>query len=289
MIPIQHVTIPADLAHQEIAPHVYVKHVAHLGDDLLALHAARLSTGNPTGVSEAKDDATRSRLMRDGHMSPFEMGALITEVQCMLLSRSQIFRHRTFAVNEFSGRYAEMPALVHVPTPDELRLQSTINHQMSEGKLSAEAGALAHAILADHCKEAHEKYEALLALGLGREQARFVIPQNQITRFWMQGTPRAWMQYLALRLPADVQPETQAIAQAQARLFAHIWPKTWALFEEEVLHAVKFSRTEAAALLDLLTVALADRAFAAKAAARRAGLDEKAAGRFAAKLGVAHA
>lgn len=210
----------------------YVKYICHMGDDLLPLVAARMSTGNPTGADVAKDDRLRDRLWREKHHSPFEFGALVIEVQGLILSRAQIFRHRVFTVNEHSGRYAEMPDLFFTPAPADIRSQSKTNHQMSGGALESGGACEAAELIHQANREAHATYRRLLELGVAREQARCVLPLGQYTRWMMQGNPRAWLGFFSLRLASDVQPETRMIAEAAAEIFRDIWPKTWATYDK---------------------------------------------------------
>lgn len=78
-----------------VLDHGYLRYVAHLGDDLTPLEAARMSTGNATGTDPAKDDATRDYLWRHAHATPFEMAVLQIEVQVPIFVAREWHRHRT--------------------------------------------------------------------------------------------------------------------------------------------------------------------------------------------------
>lgn len=258
---------PAELFEQPILDVGYVRYVDHFGDDDFPLEAARMSTNNPTGVDEAKDDALRDRLYRDGHVSPFEFGALVLEVQAPIFVARQIFRHRSFSMNEFSARYSEMPEAFHVP--GAFRGQSKANHQMGAAPLDGQV--VIKATVAGIQREANRAYARLLEQGVAREDARIVLPVGQYTRWRMQGNPRTWMMFLALRLPSDVQPQTREVADACARVFAALYPKTWAVFKNNTLDGTRFSGAEMAAMRLMLK-------------GEPTGLDDKARRRLEAKL-----
>lgn len=102
---------PLESLHEPIPllDHGYLKYIAHMGDDLTPLEAARMSTGNPTGVDHAKDAATRDYLWRHAHATPFEMAVLQIEVQCPLFVRSEWHRHRTQCLAGDTLLYFDLP------------------------------------------------------------------------------------------------------------------------------------------------------------------------------------
>lgn len=213
--------------------HGYVKYTGHWGDDNEPLKAARMSTGNPTGVDPEKDARLRRRLWNDKHTTPFEMCGLTIEAQVTLFERSQIQRHRTFSYNEHSGRYSEMPALYYIPDAGDILGQSASNHQMSGEPLSPAAQQVARKMIEDATAASRTAYENLLRLGVARETARMVLPLNQYTRFRMSGNLRNWAHFLALRLAPDVQPQTREMARAVAAIVADLFPETWAVMAAE--------------------------------------------------------
>lgn len=217
----------------QVLDHGYVRYIEHWGNDNTPLEAARMSTGNATGVDEGKDDRLRRRLWKDKHVTPFEMLGLHIEAQAPIFGARQIFRHRSFSMNEHSGRYADMPALYYLPAADAITGQDPHNKQMAGAPLSPEAQRRAQVVIAEATRRAREAYEELQALGVAREMARIVLPLNQYTRWRMQGNLRQWAHFLSLRLAPDVQPETRAYAEAIAAIVAEHFPKTWAVMSED--------------------------------------------------------
>lgn len=235
--------------------HGYLKYIAHMGDDLTPLEAARMSTGNPTGVDHAKDAATRDYLWRHAHATPFEMAVLQIEVQCPLFVRSEWHRHRTQSYNEASGRYMEMPDIQYLPETDRLQPQSLTNKQGSEGELSPELREEMLRRMHAEQRQVRENYEWYLEQGLAREVARINMPLSQYTRFRAQANLRNWLHFLNLRMAPNAQHEIRVYAHALATIIRQLWPETWAVFEEHTLSATSFSQTERSVLTDLLKMA----------------------------------
>lgn len=237
-----------------VLDHGYLRYVTHLGDDLTPLEAARMSTGNPTGVDASKDAATRDFLWRHSHATPFEMAVLQIEVQVPIFVAREWMRHRTQSFNEFSGRYAEMPALYYRPTPERVQGQSETNKQGSQDGLSANVrDSFLDSVAAD---QAHlrDHYEGYLEAGVARELARINLPLSQYTRFRAQANLRNWLHFLNLRMAPNAQYEIRVYAHTLASLIQLLWPETWAVFAEHTLEGAQLSRTER----DLVTRLLAD-------------------------------
>jgi thymidylate synthase (FAD) len=239
-----------------VLDHGYVRYIAQLGDDLTPLEAARMSTGNPTGVDPAKDASTRDFLWRNAHATPFEMAVLQVEVQVPIFVAREWHRHRTMSYNEFSGRYAEMPALYYQPDLERVQGQSQTNKQASGTELDPGIKQRFLSSLAEDQEAIRSHYEGYLEDGIARELARINLPLSQYTRFRAQANLRNWFHFLELRMAPNAQYEIRVYAQAIARLIQHLWPATWAVFEEHTLHSARLSRTERDLLRSLLQEAL---------------------------------
>lgn len=204
-----------------------VRYVSHLGDDLAPLQAARMSTGNPSGVDEAQDARLRGYLWQHGHLSPFEFADLVVEVDCPIFVARQWMRHRTFSYNEFSGRYAKMDRGYWLPAG--WRGQGTGNKQAGSAALPDDAQEAAAATYSAALRQAEEAYLQLLAAGVCREQARAVLPVATLTRFRAKGNLRNWCAFLRERLAPDAQHEIRVEAQQVARIVRDLWPLTYAV------------------------------------------------------------
>ncbi len=258
--------------HQKVLDFGYVEYVAHLGNDNSSLVAARLSTDNPTGVSETKDDNLRTRLWRDQHTSPFESAELVVNIQLPVFCLRQLDRHRTLDYadvttesldqtfrkfinrNEFSGRYSEMPDLFYIPTPDRILGKDPNNKQSSLGPLPKEVQELVVDRIKKSTVFASDTYKWMIEWGVANEIARFVLPGNQYTKIQLKGDLLSWFKMLNLRLREDVQLETRLFCVAIGNLVMELFPKSWEVFQEHTYHAITFSKTE----MDLLKRVLSD-------------------------------
>lgn len=190
----------------------------------LPVSAARASFGKEdrTGLDRTADTKLMFFLSREGHTSVFEHQSATFLIECPLFIRSQIMRHRTFSYNEISRRYTSEQIAFWIP--DVLRKQAPKNKQCSEGVLVA--GANADACVTYYCgvTDGLQAYEQLLDAGVCREQARAVLPQSLLTRFYMTGNLRNWAHFLKLRLDSHAQPEVQIIAQRIEAELRKLWP-----------------------------------------------------------------
>lgn len=190
---------------------IRAEYVNHMGDALTVVNAARVSFGNKKDELEEKDKKLIKYLADHQHMSPFEHLTLSVKISCPLYIRSQIHRHRTFAYNEISRRYTSKDMEFYIP--DTLRKQSESNRQASFGALTdPEQQGVKVEIETVH-KHCLDVYEGLLAMGVCREQARGVLPQNLMTEFYMTGNVRNWAHFVKLRSHEGAQVEVQIIAE----------------------------------------------------------------------------
>lgn len=236
-----------------VLDHGYVKYIEHMGTDLTPLEAARMSTGNETGVDTQKDDKLREYLWSNHHATPFEMCELHIEVQAPIFVFRQWHRHRTMSYNEFSGRYSQMPDLFYVPEPERVKGKGKQNKQGSEESLPP-------VVVTDFVRDAvfgqltaRNNYLAWQEDGIANELARINLPLSQYSKMRAKANLRNWFHFLTLRLDPHAQEEIRVYAQAIQQIIQVLWPKTWEVFEEHTLYAKTFSRTEMTVLLEILT------------------------------------
>lgn len=279
-----------DIGYMEkVLDHGYVKFIDRLGDDLTPLEAARMSTGNATGVDEDKDTKLRNRLWGLNHTSPFEMNMLCVELQVPLFVLRQIDRHRTTTVtnleadiivsdydefrkytsrNEFSARYAEMPDLFYVPDIERIQRsgKSKTNKQGSGGSIDGNPEHVRDRLLAAYTN-ARMDYLWLIEQGVATELARAVLPAAQYTKIRLQSSMLNWFKFFALRLPEEAQWETRQYSKVMGRIARATWPRSWEVFEKFTLYAKTFNNEERLMLLTALEGSFASRdAFAERLA-----------------------
>lgn len=195
---------------------IKVEYINHMGDALTAVNAARVSFNSSSQELTDKDKKLIKYLADHKHMSPFEHLQLSVKITCPLYIRSQIHRHRTFSYNEVSRRYTSKDLEFYMP--DVLRKQHESNRQASHGALDDETQKQVKVEIEEFHAKSLDLYESLLAMGVCREQARGVLPQNLLTEFYMTGNLRNWAHFVKLRDHADAQVEVQIIGKAVKEL-----------------------------------------------------------------------
>jgi thymidylate synthase (FAD) len=164
-----------------------------------------------------------SYMIREGHWSPFEMVHLTIEIETTRDIARQILRHRSFAFQEFSQRYAD-PTKELKFVDREARLQDPKNRQNSI-ELDTDSD-LHHAWKQEQLNvvsSAMDTYTWAIKNGIAKEQARAVLPEGLIeSKLYMSGNLRSWIHYCQLRMGHGTQLEHIKIAK-----------KCWDILKEE--------------------------------------------------------
>jgi thymidylate synthase (FAD) len=200
--------------------------------DFFPCSAARVSFGNEdkTGVNPEADKKLMKYLADHEHMSPFEHQSATFLVEVPLFIRSQIMRHRTFAYNEISRRYTDENLEFWIPTT--FRGQSANNRQASDGVSDEQERAiLTHQ---HNAIRSLEDYKHMLSLGICREQARALLSQSLLTKFFMTGNLRNWAHFVKLRTHEGAQKEVQVVANRISAELGKLWPNAWGVLNKEV-------------------------------------------------------
>lgn len=190
----------------------------------LVAYCARVSNPSNQMNSETSEKLIRY-LIKHAHWSPLEMVNACLQIDTTRDIAHQIVRHRSFAFQEFSQRYADPASMGDQFVLREARLQDTKNRQNSietdDVKLSAEWRMRQQDVI----DTAKEHYNWAINNGIAKEQARVVLPEGCTkTRLYMNGTLRSWIHYIELRGANGTQKEHMEIAHACAKVIAKIFP-----------------------------------------------------------------
>ena len=192
--------------------------------------AAIARVSNPDNQSNPNIEGLLQYMMREGHVSPFEMVNACVEITTTRDIGRQILRHRSFSFQEFSQRYASTDSLP-VATLRECRLQDEKNRQnsiKSNDQSLNEWWIHAQGQLSDMSKYL---YTEALKRGVAKEQARTLLPEGLTTsRLYMNGTLRSWIHYLQSRLHESTQKEHRLIAQDVLDILRTVAPVTMKAF-----------------------------------------------------------
>jgi len=223
----------------------FVRVIDYMGDDAAVVQAARVSYG--TGTKRVQGDRGLIRyLMRHSHTTPFEMCEIKLHVRAPMDAWRQWIRHRTANVNEYSTRYSVAIDASQRTAPDEWRTQSTTTRQGSTGHLPLALGKRLSATEQQLQKKARDVYEARLAAGVAREQARKDLPLSTYTEAYWKIDLHNLLHFLNLRMDVHAQQEIRAYATVIGEEIVAKWvPVVWEAFLDYRRHAVRLSRVEA--------------------------------------------
>ena len=177
-----------------------------MGDDQAVVQAARVCYGE--GTKGFREDRGLIRyLMRKRHTSPFEMCEVKFLLRVPVDLWRQGVRHRTASQNEYSTRYSVAIDAAARTAPDAWRAQSAKNKQGSGGPIPREVGEGLTAAEADLLDRSREVYEARLASGVAREQARKDLPLSTYTELYWKIDLHNLLHFLGLRMDGHAQAE----------------------------------------------------------------------------------
>ena len=198
-------------------------------------YVARVS--NPKNQDNDKFAGLLRYCIKHGHWSVFEQAHMTVEINTTRGLAAQILRHRSFTYQEFSQRYADSSLLDEtIPLP-ELRRQDEKNRQNSTDDLDPKLVHDYEIGIQKHFENAMWLYKDMLANGVAKECARFVLPLATPTRLYMTGSVRSWIHYIDLRSSHGTQKEHMDIVEAIRCLFICQFPTVaealgWELKEE---------------------------------------------------------
>ena len=191
--------------------------------DLIAFCA---KVSNPAAqINKETSERLIKYLIKHQHWSPLEMANAVMEIETTRDIAHQMVRHRSFAFQEFSQRYAEPSEMGNAFVMRKARLQDPKNRQNS---VITDDVSL-HVAWEQHQRNvwaaASAAYDWAIENGIAKEQARAVLPEgNTKTRLYMNGTLRSWVHYIELRGANGTQQEHMDIAHACAKAIAEIFP-----------------------------------------------------------------
>ena len=222
----------------------FVRVVDYMGDDGAVVQAARVSYGE--GTKRVHEDRGLIRyLLRHAHTTPFEMCEIKLHVRAPMDAWRQWIRHRTANVNEYSTRYSVAIDAAQKTPPGKWRLQSADNRQGSAGFLPPDQGEAltrSEALLQDL---ARSTYDARLAAGVAREQARKDLPLSTYTEAYWKVDLHNLLHFLRLRMDDHAQEEIRAYATVLGEQIVAKWvPLVWEAFTDYRQKSMYLSRLE---------------------------------------------
>ena len=185
-------------------------------------YVARVS--NPKNQDNPNVAGLLKYCIKHQHWSVFEQAHMTVEIETTRGLAAQILRHRSFTFQEFSQRYAATNLLADEIPMFDLRHQDTKNRQNSTDDVPKNKKQDLQEKIAEHFVEAMDLYNELLANGIAKECARFVLPLATPTRIYMTGSVRSWVHYIDLRSAHGTQKEHMEIAEMVRSVFKEQFP-----------------------------------------------------------------
>jgi thymidylate synthase (FAD) len=208
----------------------------------LIAYCARVS--NPKNQDSENITGLLRYCAKHGHYSIFEMASLCVEIYTTRAISAQICRHRSFHIQEFSQRYADVAAIglmsgtgfhgqgLGLPPMDEdmpeLRRQDEKNRQNSIDDLPTDVTDAFTWEISKHFAHGEQLYHRMLEAGIAKECARSVLPMHTPSKLYVHATLRDWAFYLKLRLGNGTQKEHQYVAQGIAAIYRQQFPAIFA-------------------------------------------------------------
>lgn len=206
--------------------------IDYLGNDLSIVNDARASFEKSSDYLNDQDIKLINYLIKHEHTSPFRGVVFKFKVKAPLYICRQWWKHviasnhneEQLGWNEKSFRYVAIDDSNEFYLPPIFRKQSKNNKQATTGSLESELNQKAIAIYQQQCENSYQAYSQLLALGVGREQARGVLVPAVYTSWVWTVSLQALLNFIGLRLGTGAQSEIGSYAQAIVELIEPIVP-----------------------------------------------------------------
>jgi thymidylate synthase (FAD) len=220
----------------KVLNHGHVRLVNHMGSDLDVVRNARVSYDAEwrAGEDDGKDAKLIDYLVKNHHTSPLECVTFTFDIKAPIFVFRQWHRHRTWAYNEVSARYSELPEEYYIPEVSQITTQSASNKQMRTDEIHPHA-ELYQRMIAAQCESAFHTYQQMLSDGVPRELARGVLPMNTYSHMFGTVSLHNLANFLRLRLHSHAQYEIQVYAQAMLDLIEPLVPVTVGALRRHVL------------------------------------------------------
>jgi len=211
--------------------------VQSMGEDITIVNSARVSFGVQKNKVDDKDKKLINYLIKHRHTSTLEHNIATFRIKVPLFVRSQHHRHRTWSYNEISRRYTDADILFY--EPNKFRTQHKSNRQASniedtinpiishktDYSVKPFERKASEAVAAHH-KNSLKLFDELLNLGVCREQARGVLPQNLYTEYYATANLNNILKFIELRTHDGAQWEIRVLAEKMLEIITALWPVT---------------------------------------------------------------
>lgn len=177
---------------------------------------------------ESKDDAEALAVhLRNipEHWVPFGHPQITLRMQAPIPIRVQSFKHKVgFCESEESRRYISSRPELFIPK--HFRAAAASVKQGSAGPHTESEQW--KAVYVEHCTQALDAYETMIADGVCPEQARLILPQGCEVNWVWTGSLYAYANFYNQRSDSHAQQEIQDLAEQVNQIIAPLYPVSWA-------------------------------------------------------------
>jgi thymidylate synthase (FAD) len=218
----------------------YLRLIDSMGNSLSVINDARQSFDDETTEWAEKEDKLLAYLMKHRHTSPLRGVTFKWKVKAPIFIARQWYKHTIASTyvddqlgwNEKSFRYCKVDEKAEFYTPIDFRSQAKSNRQASGEPLLSREQSLATTVYSKGIEEARQAYEALMAMGVSKEQARGVMPACLYTSFIWTCSLQTLLHFIDLRIGEGAQNEIAAYGHELNRLAFSIAPEVFTAFKE---------------------------------------------------------
>lgn len=207
---------------------------------LKVVNSARISYNKSKEVFDSKDTKLCDFLWNNGHTSPYRHSFFTFHIKAPLFVFRQWVKYqvgsgwRKYEIggdpvsaevfdlffdtdkgcswNEISGRYVEIAPEFYVP--EKMRTNPSHGNKQKSVDMHADFDhARERAEMLEDCKILYEKYMRRVQIGIAKEQARMLLPQNVYTQAYWTVSMQGVLHMLDQRLHPDAQWEIQQYAK----------------------------------------------------------------------------
>lgn len=213
----------------------FVEYDQHMGSDVTIVNAARVSFGKKKDMLDEKDQKLIKYLIHHKHTSTLEHNVVTFRIKVPLFVARQHMRHRTWSYNEISRRYTNID--IQFFEQEKYRTQHKSNRQASnwdnldDPKIEFDGTTVSQAIK-EHHRKSFEFFERLIDVGVCREQARGILPQNMYTEYLATVNLNNLIKFINLRTHDGAQKEIVDLAHGMIEICKVFWPNIFSIYEE---------------------------------------------------------
>lgn len=152
------------------------------------------------GICTGRGSATKERIpeyMALGHLTPIEHASATFHITCSRVVSHQLVRHRLTSVSQRSQRYTEEDKPLFV------KPRFGLSPKADEAALACERAYTT----------AWHYYQEMLAMGVQRQLARYVLPSAMVTQLIVTANFREWRHIMQVRLTQSAQPEMRELIE----------------------------------------------------------------------------